>query len=134
MIKVNPSKDYADSAFRCWAIRGCISYDDAIKELKRKHDDTQEQERALEEASAELLDILACEETFRRLNTSGKAVICDAVRAVYMVHPGRIPKAKEITERVAAFACENYIGERQVNRYLAEAREVFARVRGVRWR
>lgn len=133
MIKTNPSKDYADSAFRYWASKGCVSYDAAVSALEKKYGDPEMREQAFEEASPELLDILACEETFRRFEKDGRGVICDAVRAVYMVCPDKTPKATEITARIVAFARTAYVSERQVKRYLAAAREEFARVRGVRW-
>lgn len=132
LIKINPAKDYADSAFRYWAERGCISYEAAVAEVAAKYADPDERDRAIEAQSPCLLDILACEETFRRFTESGREVICDAVRAVYMVRPEKVPKATEVTARILAFSRKAYVSERQVKRYLAAAREEFARVRGLR--
>lgn len=130
--KVNPAKDYAVGAFRYWAAQGCPSYETAAEKIVRLHADPAERERALERAAAKLTDILACEETFRQLEAQGKRVICDAIRAVYMVSPRRNPSRKELTERVVAFARRTYVTDRQVWRYLAEACVEFAGNKGLR--
>lgn len=133
MKKTNPAMDYANSAFRYWAERGCISYSDAVKGLVTGIDDSDAMERALNSESPRLLDILACERTFRAFEDAGRHVVCDAVRAVYMASPWKNPARKEVTARIVAFARSAYVSESQVKRYLAAAREEFARNRGLRW-
>lgn len=132
MKKVNPAKDYAVEAFRYWAAQGCPAYEAAAEKIMQRYTDSVERERAIERASAKLTDILACEETFRQLEARGKRVICDAIRAVYMVSPRRNPSRKELTERVVAFARQTYVADRQVWRYLAEACVEFAGNKGLR--
>lgn len=123
--KTNPARDYAVSAFRYWARVGCPEYDETVNRIAlHGHDPDAE--------SAKIADILACAETFRRLEESGRTVIRDAVRAVYMAVPERQPSRKELTARVLAYAQEAYVVERQVWRYLAEACTVFAECRGLR--
>ncbi len=125
MKKVNPAKDYAISAFRYWARMDCVSYEDAVLRIA-------EDGRDPDGESAKLADILACAETFRRLEQRKRQVICDAVRVVYMAVPEKQPSRKELTERVTAYAAERYVVDRQVWRYLAEACVEFAECRGLR--
>lgn len=132
MKKTNPAMDYANSAFRYWAECGCISYSDAVDRLVSGSGGS-EAEHLLNRESPRLLDILACERTFRTFEDSGRRIVCDAVRAVYMASPRRIPARKEVTARIVAFARSAYVSESQVKRYLAAAREEFARNRGLRW-
>ena len=89
-------------------------------------------EREVDRASSELCDILACDVVFREFEKTGNGIVCDAVRAVYMVQPGRELKVNDISCRVLAFALSVPVSERQVYRYLARARQAFSVVRGLR--
>ena len=133
MKKTNPAMDYANSAFRFWAASGCISYSDAVKTLVTGIGDSDAMECALNRESPRLLDILACERTFRTFEDAGRRIVCDAVRAVYMIPPYTVPERKEVTARITKFARSAYVSESQMKRYLAAAREEFARNRGLRW-
>ena len=140
--KKRNTMDYVTSAFRYWARRGCPSYEEARERIYKKalkrassaEPDTAVAfaEREVDRASSELCDILACDVVFREFEKTGNGIVCDAVRAVYMVQPGRELKANDISCRVLAFALSVPVSERQVYRYLARARQAFSVVRGLR--
>lgn len=135
-------RDYATEAFRFWARHGCPSYEEAVERIKRRAINRAfgiDPEKALiyaeaevEKASAGLCDIMACSQVFTTLDDTGRGLVCEAVRAVYMTEPWKIPKRGELSARVLAFALEIPLSERQVYQYLKQARELFAAVRGLR--
>lgn len=125
MKKVNPAKDYVIAAFRYWARVGCPSYEDVMTRITQHGHDSDAE-------SAKIADILACVEVFRRLEESGRTVIRDAVCAVYMAEPHVKPTREVITARVLQFSREEYVSDRQVWRYLAEACVMLGELRGLR--
>ncbi len=135
-------RDYATAAFRLWALRGCPTYEQAAERIKnsayKKINTTEPKEiirfiqAELDKRGAELCDIMACEDTFRALEESGKSYICEAVKAVYMENPQHELKSDEITKRVLWVAQNMPASERQVYRWIAEARNLFALSRGLR--
>lgn len=143
-MKKDIVRDYAAAAFGYWARNGCPSCEEAAERVKKRAISRAKECEAdpdrrlsyvnevLASAAAGLADIKACDETFSRLESSGKAIICDAVRAVYMEEPWRRPKTREISGRVIRFAMRTPLSERQVWHYLWEARRLFAQVRGLR--
>lgn len=86
----------------------------------------------MEKARAGLEDIRACEAVFRKLNNSGRELVCAAVRAVYMVDPWRKVTRGEYSGRALRFALDVPLSERQVYYYLEMARDLFAIERGLR--
>lgn len=135
-------RDYATEAFVYWARHGCPSYDEAVERvraraLRRAYGSDPQRASAyadaeVDKAAAGLCDIMACAETFRILDNTGKGLVCDAVRAVYMVEPWKKPKQQDISSRVFKFAMKVPLSERQVWYYLDEARKTFALMRGLR--
>ena len=135
-------RDYATAAFRLWAIRGCNTYEQEMERIEKRAEENAkdaDSDKAVEFAQAELVkrvaelyDIMACDETFRLLEKQGKGIICSAVKEVYMIDPWREPKRDEIAKRVLRFAIDTPASERQVYRWLAEARNLFAALRGLR--
>lgn len=135
-------RDYATEAYIYWARHGCPSYQEAVERIRsaalRKAYAADPQKASayadaeVDKASAGLCDILACAEAFRILRESGKGLVCDAVKAVYMHDPWKKPKQHEISGRVVKFAMNAHVSERQVWYYLDEARKTFALMRGLR--
>ena len=113
-MKKEAYRDYATEAFRIWAAWGCPSYDEAV-----------------ERKSALLCDILACEKCFELLRED-KKYICDAIKDIYMHEPWRTARRNEIARRVLRFSIDNAVSERQVYRWLKNARDLFAGLRGLR--
>ena len=140
-MKKDFTRDYAASAFRMWAREGRPTYIEATEKIKKSA-----VERAgnvsplkaliyaddeVDRHSAMLCDILACEETFAALDRYEKH-ISDAVAAVYMAEPTRELRANDISSRVIRYSLKAHICERQVYRYLRQARELFCAYRGLR--
>lgn len=142
MRKKENFHDYAISAYKHWAGKGCPTYDEAVNRVythalskagnKNPKEAVTFAETEVERASAVLSDILACETVFREFERTGNGLICDAVREIYMVQPHKPLRANDITHRVIAFSLKVPLCERQVYRYLARAREAFALVRNLR--
>ncbi len=103
-------RDYATEAFRAYA-----AY---------KHTNvTSESLRA---------DMLAVSETLEELDRESKLYIDQAVDAIYFVQPRQHLKRGELTARVHRHAITSYVAERNVYSWLKEARELFAKKRGLR--
>lgn len=134
--------DYTTSAFRFWARRGCPTYEEArdrIYDKALRRAVGQEPEKAVlyaeaevAKAAPELCDILACDIVFREFKNSGNELICEAVKAVYMVQPFAPIRRNDITNRVRAFAYRVPLSEMQVYRYLTRARQAFVAIRNLR--
>ena len=98
-------RDYATAAFVYWARHGCPTYDEAAERIRARalrRAQGIDPAKALvyadaevDKAAAGLCDIMACSETFRVLEDSGKGLVCDAVRAVYMVEPWKKPQQRK---------------------------------------
>lgn len=141
-MKRDRTRDYATSAFRYWARRGCPTYEEAVERIRKRAIDRASGadpaevvtfvDAELGRASAELCDILACAWVFDTLRERGREIVCEAVRAVYMAEPWREPKVNDIKMRVIAFTQKAYVSERTVYYYLRLARDLFASVRGLR--
>ncbi len=141
-MKKDIIRDYATAAFVYWARHGCPTFEEASERIRAKAiRRAQGNDPALaliyadaevDKAAAGLCDIMACSETFRVLEESGKGLVCDAVRAVYMAEPWKKPQQHDISSRVLKFALKVPLSERQVWYYLDEARKTFAIMRGLR--
>lgn len=77
-------------------------------------------------------DMLAVSETLEELDRANKLYIVQAVEAIYFVQPKQNLKRGELTARVHRHAITSYVAERNVYSWLKEARELFAKKRGLR--
>lgn len=135
------TRDYATAAFRLWASMGCPTYEEALAEIEKRalaragNVDPLKAlayaEAEIDKRSAELCDIMACEETFAVLDENRK-YISNAVREVYMIDPAREVRSGDISARVKCYARNTYVSEVQVYRWLRYARELFCAFRGLR--
>lgn len=135
-------RDYATDAYIFWAQKGYISGEDYIAEVKRKAT-VRSKDADPEEAykyintcvtnhTASQKDLDACCKAFEFLRASDKEYICEAVKNVYGICANIALKRGEITGRVRAYACAANTDERNVYRWLAQARKIFATMRGLR--
>ncbi len=141
-IKKDALRDYATSAYIFWARHGCPTYEEAAERIRKRalgkacgidpQKAKQYAEAEVEKARAGLEDIRACEAAFRKLDESGRGLVCEAVRAVYMSRPRKHLSRGEISGRVVRFSMERFYSERQVYRFLHEACILFAESRGLR--
>ena len=141
-LKKDYTTDYVTSAFCMWARHNCRSYDEEVAEItKRARSRAQYADPAkltayidaeIQNKHAELLDIAACDETFKLLEHSGDEIICKAIHDIYMVTPYRVPYKREISQRVLRFALNAPASERTVYRWLRRARRLFCELRGLR--
>lgn len=141
-IKKDALRDYATSAFIYWARHGCPTYEDAVERIRKRAlsrawgVDPQKAklyaDAEVEKARAGLEDIRACESVFKRMQCSGRELVCEAVKAVYMVDPWKPARRGEYSGRALRFAMETPLSERQVYYYLEQARDLFAVERGLR--
>ena len=115
-MKKDLIRDYATEAFRLYARMGCPS----SKEIGGE--------------GATAADLKAVCEVLRILALQGKEEVIAAVRAVYFVAPRQEIERGSISARVEAFAAGYPASERAVYRWLRTARNLFAKVRGLRVR
>lgn len=109
-------RDYATAAFREYARLGCPT----PEVISRERD------------AALAADLRAVGECLQMLCAEDRTYIAEAVQAVYFAAPGVPIKKGEIGARVAAFARACPASEREVYRWLKQARVRFAAVRGLR--
>ena len=115
MLKDNV-RDYATAAFREYARLGCP----APEAISRERD------------AALAADLRAVAECLHLLCVEEQSYIGDALRAVYFVAPDVPLRKGDVGKRVAAFAREYPASEASVYRWLARARWLFCRLRGIR--
>lgn len=135
--------DYVTAAFCMWACHNCRTYDEEVAEITKRarnraaYVDPQKLhgfiDAEITNRHSELADIAACAETFRLLEKGGEKEICDAIRAVYMATPHRVPRRQEISGRVLAYALDVPVSERTVYRWLRKGRKMFCALRGLRY-
>lgn len=151
MIKNDHIRDYATEAFRYYAAQGKPTYE----QLKRQiYDEILEKEKRelvhakgiadptvnahinaekeVERRTAELLDILAVENTIKLLKYCGKYEIVKCIEKVYFPEPKRPLKSNDISGRVISASLSIPCSDRQVYRLLKQARMLFAAERGLR--
>ncbi|MCL2512364.1 MAG: hypothetical protein FWF08_00565 [Oscillospiraceae bacterium] len=109
-MKKDHTRDYVTAAFAYYAETG-RSERETLKE-------------------AEISDIMAVQKTLRALEN--KPEVLEAVRTVYFDDPGRVFGKGEISRRVVKASMEIPASERQVYRWLNDARRVFSLERGMR--
>lgn len=115
MVKDNV-RDYATAAFREYARLGCPT----PEAISRERD------------VALAADLHAVSECLQILRVEEQAYIEDAVREVYFSAPDVPLRKGDVGKRVAAFARAYPASEITVYRWLARARWLFARLRGIR--
>lgn len=120
MSECKRDRDRATEAFRRWARAGCPS----IWEIRQDGSDTEKDFRAC----ASVFAMLRKDETWGRENNAS-AEIRRAVEEVYMEHPERRLRRNEVSMRVRRVACEQYVSERVVYRWLAKARTLWWKFR-----
>lgn len=108
-MKKDRVRDYATAAFRDYA--------------KRQATDCA--------MPSEQQDSAAIELTFDHLESQGKEHIINAVKAVYFAGANERLKIRDISLRVSRFAIEQHADESTVYRWLKEARDLFAKYRGL---
>lgn len=126
-MKKEPFRDCATNAFRLWAAIGMPTFAEVMDKIQREDG----WETWAEEHAGGLYDIRACELVWEKVGAD-KPHVRDAVRAVYMHEPHRPLRYREIGHLVVRFSYEYSVSERQVWNWLAEAREEFAVMRGIR--
>lgn len=140
-MKKDYIRDYVTEAFRFWAASGCPTYKQAAdriyeKVLRENEGDPERAvvlaEKAVTDASPELLDILAATDTLKLLTEHGRPDIAQAVVAVYCFDSKRRVRRGEISRRVVQFSMAAHVSERSVYRDLAKARALYASIRGLR--
>lgn len=115
--------DYISEAFRLYAIFG---QPDKKTMLNM---DFKEVESPYRHAIFD--DLFAVCETLEHFKRSGKEHINKAIEDVYFFRADKELQKGEINARVVGFAVDNYVSERNVWRWLKEARKVCALYRGL---
>ncbi|WP_312071834.1 hypothetical protein [Anaerotignum propionicum] len=148
-MKKDNIRDYATEAFRYYAACGrktadeCkeqvkeMIYEQSSREIVRSgsgtHSDStayraMEAEDATCEMAAEFLDIIAVRKTLMQLNEDQRT----AVEIVYFTDAKKELQKGEISKRVHRAEMQIPASERNIYNWLAKARRVFARERGLR--
>lgn len=138
-MKKDNIRDYATSAFRSYARYGCPTTEEYINDIRQNaasgivnpQEALKTAEAAEKEYYSSILDVAAVNATIELLKDNGKYEIVDAVRAVYFVNSDKKLYRKSITERAQAFADSCPADISTVFRYLAYARRLFAKYRGL---
>lgn len=147
-MKKDRTRDYATAAFCDYALNGFKTYEetrqliynaallDASKDIKsgNKNPDInviKRAEKAVEESTGYLLDILAVDKTLEQLRKNKKEYIIDVIKNVYFENPKQIFRKKIITDRVCRIALDMPANEATIYRYLKQARQIFAEIRGL---
>ena len=144
-------KDYAIAAFRFYAKMGRPDPDklkERIKEeiynnLDREYGNSKgvsnptetaiiKAEQKIANLEAELLDILAVHRTLERLSAQGQISAFASVEIVYFSNPNEKCDRGDIEMAITKAALELPSSERQVYRWLAMARKIFAQERNLR--
>jgi len=145
-LKKDRIRDYATAAFVDYAANGYITYDEAKKEIYNAAlldaaqdvknggknpviNATKRAEKAVEDKAGYLLDVLAVDKTIEILQEAGKGYIIDVVFNVY--DADSINRRNAISSRVKRLAAEMPASEMTIYRYLKQARDIFAKCRGL---
>lgn len=141
-MKKDPTRDYITAAFRLYASLGCPSYEQLradiyARELKRcellnPEIAVKQAERAVAEKEPMLLDILAVQHTLELLSCGEKQQVVAAVKAVYFPDPTRPLRRGDIADRVRHYALKCPASEKQVYKWLKDARTMCSALRGLR--
>lgn len=148
-MKKSHIRDYATEAFRYYAREGSPSYEElkeqiyqeslenAKKEIKEGRSNNisnpteyacLQAEKAVEAKEAELLDILAVQNTLLICSPEVKKVI----EYVYFIDADKVLEKGDICDRVHKAMGDMPAGENTVYRWLRQARNIFAHERGLR--
>lgn len=141
-MKKDFTRDYTTEIFRLYAAMGKPTYERAKSDiyeaelLNRSNLDPQtavaQAERAVENNTSLLLDVMAAERTIEILERGEKGHIIAAVKAVYFADPKAPLRRGDISARVHHFSLHCPTDERTVYRWLKEARLLCAAIRGLR--
>lgn len=150
-MKKDHVRDYATDAFRYYASIGKTFeqvkeeiYQQALEESKKSEIKTNNicsptelammrADKAIIEKKGELEDLLAVEETLKKLpfERNGKE-IKEAIELVYFADPTHDLERNDISNRVTNAAMTIHCDTSTIYRYLAKARSLFAENRGLR--
>ncbi len=126
MMQKDSTRDYITAAFRLYSALGCPS-EQKIGNLSLSNSKIKSNKNSI----AIRFDLLAVSKTLEYLNRSGKDYICETVREVYFTEPTREFKRNDINARVLNLAAKKFTSERNVWRWLKEARNICASFRGL---
>lgn len=148
-MKKDNIRDYATEAFRFYAACGRLTseqlkqkvYDDIYTDSKKEFyrsgsgmpaDATAyaaiKADEAMKDMESEFRDIIAVEKTLMQLRRQQKR----AVEIVYFTEPNKPLEKGTISSRVHKAELELYASERSIYEWLAGARRIFAKERGLR--
>lgn len=145
-MKKDRLRDYATAAFIDYSANGFKTYEetkniiynaallDAAQDLKQGRKNpvinaTRRAEKAVEENTGYLLDVLAIDKTIEKLKAEGKDYIIDAVFNIYNAEYST--SRNYISRRVRRLAIDTPTAERTIYRYLKYARGIFGDIRGL---
>lgn len=141
-MRKDATRDYITAAFRLYSSLGCPTYeklrqDIYDRELKKREMlnpevAVKQAEKAVSEQEPMLLDILAVSNTLELLAQGEKQHIVAAVKSVYLVDPNRPLRRGDISARVRQFALACPASEKQVYKWLKDARKLCSAIRGLR--
>jgi len=109
-------RDYATEAFRIYALHHEPTYDEIEK---------------IEDAGL-AADLMAVCNTITFLTENDKTVIYQSIKNVYFVDPSKPLKKGDISQRVLHLALSMPAAEKSIYRWLNDARDIFANMRGLR--
>lgn len=144
-------RDYATAAFRFYAKNGMSAekfkqkiYFETLDEIKRKEayvksgiskpteDALIKAEKAVNERISEILDMEAVDKALAELEARHKVEVLKAIEIVYFKDSDKELQLGEIKYRVINASLEIGTSERNVYRWLKQARELFSYQRGLR--
>lgn len=143
-------RDYATAAFRFYASndRSAEKYknkvrEEAIKKVEERMSKPSgasspteaaliKAEEAVNEKMAEIRDLEAVEKTLAQLTVKHRQDIVQTIEFVYFLNPDKEFCKDNIQERVKAASIEIPASERTIYYWLKQARELFAKERGLR--
>lgn len=141
-MRKDNTRDYITAAFRLYSSLGCPTYEKLRQDIYdrelNKHNmlnpeiAIKQAEKAVSEQEPMLLDILAVHRTLELLSQGEKKHIASAVKAVYFVEPTRPLRRGDISARVRRFALTCPASEKQVYKWLKDARKLCSAIRGLR--
>jgi len=110
-------RDYATEAFRIYALH---------------HEPTYEEIETTIEDPGLAADLKAVCNVITNLTEKDKTVVYQTIKNVYFVEPNRPLKKGDISQRVLRLSIEMPAAENSIYRWLCEARNLFATMRGLR--
>ncbi len=115
--------NYATGAFREYASLQMPNYSELLESFAKKG--------KVEDDAALLLDVFAVEKTMEYFDEVNP-IVSDAIREIYFALPSTPFTDRVAAGRVRFFSASRNVSERSIYRWLRQAREVFAKNRGLR--